>query len=129
MRPARRRGRTSCPRGGVVVSGLSRLSQLEAAAIPAHVDRDIPPIHPASVRKRDAERLDPAETFGIVLGNGHHQADAFLRTGRRLRHGDATAEKRSRANERGKGRGKLAPIHGALHNESGSWDCYDTSTG
>ena len=63
------------------------LSQLEAAAIPAHVDRHIPPIGPARIRKGDAEGLDPAQALGIALGDGHHQADALWRAGRGLRPG------------------------------------------
>ena len=73
------------------------LSQLEAAAIPAHVDRHIPPISPAHIRKGDAEGLDPAQALGIVLGNGHHQADALWRAGWRLCQGAAAADERGRA--------------------------------
>ena len=44
-----------------------RLRQLEAAAVPAYVDGDVPPVGPARIRKRAAECFDPAQSLGIVF--------------------------------------------------------------
>ena len=103
------------------------LSQLEAAAIPAHVDRHIPPVGPTRLPEGNAEGLDPAQALGIVFGNGYHQADALWRAGRRLRQGATVA---AAADEHGRayGSNKLAPVHGALHNETVSRDGYDLNT-